>query len=137
MRNCKGKFVIRMKKIQLSLTFVCLSLLTIACSKSTKDTLQGTWKVSRLSLAGSAQDAEVFGPFVYELKDDGSYNYSEAEKKESGKWAVSEDQKQINFEPGSGEKYTKDIKSVSKDSVVLSFKSFTMDVNHTLVPEDK
>ena len=70
-----------MKKLQLALAFISLSLLTIACSKSTKDTLQGTWKVTRLSLAGSEQDPEVFGPFVYELKDDGSYNYSEAEKK--------------------------------------------------------
>ncbi len=126
-----------MKNVQLALTLIGLSLLTIACSKSTKDTLQGTWKVTRLSLAGSAQDPEVFGPFVYELKDDGSYNYSEGEKKEAGKWSVSEDQKHISFEPASGEKYSKDIKSVSKDSVVLSFKSFTMDVNHTLVPEGK
>jgi hypothetical protein len=126
-----------MKKIQLFMAVACLTLLVTACSKSTKDTLQGSWKVSKLSLAGSSQDPEVFGPFIYELKDDGSYNYSEAAKKESGKWSVSEDQKQITFEPASGEKYTKDIKSVSKDSVVLSFKSFTMDVNHTLVPEGK
>ena len=123
-----------MKKIQLLMTVVCLALLTTACSKSTKDTLQGSWKVSKLSLAGASQDPEVFGPFVYELKDDGSYNYEEGAKKESGKWSVTEDQKQITFEPASGEKYTKDLKSVSKDSVVLSFKSFTMDVNHTLVP---
>lgn len=126
-----------MKKIQLVLTVISLSLLIVACSKSTKDILQGTWKVSKLSLAGSVQDPEVFGPFVYELKDDGSYNYTEGAKKESGKWTVSEDQKQISFEPASGTKYSKDIKSISKDSVVLSFKSFTMDVNHTLVPEVK
>lgn len=126
-----------MKKIQLALTVIGLSLLIVACSKSTKDSLEGTWKVSKLSLAGSAQDPEVFGPFVYELKDDGSYNYTEGAKKESGKWVVSEDQKQISFEPASGAKYNKDIKSIAKDSVVLSFKSFTMDVNHTLVPEGK
>ena len=126
-----------MKKIQLALTLICLSLLAVACSKSTKDTLQGSWKVSKLSLAGSAQDPEVFGPFVYELKGDGSYNYMEGAKKESGKWTVSEDEKHISFEPASGTKYDKDIKSASKDSVVLSFKSFTMDVNHTLVPEGK
>lgn len=128
-----------MKKIQLVAAVVCLTLLTTACSKSTKDTLQGSWKVSKLSLAGSEQDPEVFGPFTYELKDDGSYNYTvgkdETIKKESGKWSLSEDQKQINFEPATGEKYIKDIKSASADSVVLSFKSFTMDVNHTLVPK--
>lgn len=123
-----------MKNIPLLITVVCLAFLAAACSKSTKDTVQGSWKVSRLSLAGASQDPEVFGPFVYELKDDGSYNYEEGAKKESGKWSLSEDQKQIAFEPASGEKYTKELKSVSADSVVLSFKSFTMDVNHTLVP---
>lgn len=123
-----------MKKFQLLMTVVCLAFLATACSKIIKDTLQGSWKVSKLSLAGASQDPEVFGPFVYELKDDGSYTYEEGAKKESGKWSVTEDQKQIAFEPASGEKYTKDLKAVSKDSVVLSFKSFTMDVNHTLVP---
>lgn len=126
-----------MKKIQFAFALVILSVLALACSKSTKDTLEGSWKVSRLSLAGSPQDPEVFGPFVYDLKGDGSYNYSEGAKKESGKWTVSEDQKQLVFEPATGEKYTKEIKSASKDSVVLSFKSFTMDVNHTLVPQEK
>lgn len=123
-----------MKKLHVVMTVVCLALLTAACSKTTKDTLQGSWKVAKLSLAGVSQDPEVFGPFVYDLKDDGSYNYEEGAKKESGKWMLSEDQKQISFEPASGEKYKKDLKSVSKDSVVLSFKSFTMEVNHTLVP---
>lgn len=131
-----------MKKIQLAAVAVfCLALLATACSKNAKDTLEGSWKVSKLSLAGSAQDPDVFGPFIYELKGDGSYNYTvgkdDAVKKESGKWYLSEDEKQINFEPATGEKYIKDVKSLSKDSVVLSFKSFTMDVNHTLVPEGK
>jgi len=126
-----------MKKNQLVVAVVALALFVTACSKSAKDTLQGSWKVAKLSLAGSAQDPEVFGPFVYELKDDGSYNYTEGAKKESGKWSVTEDQKNISFEPASGTKYDKEIKALSKDSVVLSFKSFTMDVNHTLVPEGK
>jgi hypothetical protein len=123
-----------MKKNQLILAFICLSLVIVSCSKSTKDTLQGTWKVSKLSLAGADQDPEVFGPFVYELNHDGTYSYTEGAKKESGKWSLSEDQKHISFEPTAGNKYDKDIKSASKDSVVLGFKSFTMDVSHTLVP---
>ncbi|MDB5272684.1 MAG: hypothetical protein JWO58_1051 [Chitinophagaceae bacterium] len=126
-----------MKKQLLAMAFACLVLTLGACSKSTKDTLQGSWSVARLTMAGAAQDPELFGPFVYELNKDGSYNYVEGEKKEAGKWSVSEDQKQLKFEPASGEKYTKDIKSASKDSVVLSFKSFTMDVHHTLVPAAK
>jgi len=125
-----------MKKIHLAGAFIGLVLLVTACSKSAQDTLQGSWKVSKLSLAGSPQDPEVFGPFLYELKGDGSYNYTEGAKKESGKWTVSEDQKKISFEPAAGTKYEKEIKLMSTDSVVLSFKSFTMDVNHTLVPNN-
>lgn len=123
-----------MKRIVFTLVVVSLALWSVSCSKSTKDSLQGAWKVSKLSLAGAEQDPEIFGPFVYELNADGSYNYTEGTKQESGKWTVSEDQKQLTFEPASGEKYSKDIKSISSDSVVLGFKSFTMDVNHTLVP---
>jgi hypothetical protein len=122
-----------MKKNQLGMIVACLVILATACSKSAKDTLEGSWNVSRLTLAGSAQDPEVFGPFLYELKNDGSYAYAEGAKKEAGKWSVSEDQKQLTFEPVAGEKYSKSIQSVSKDSVVLSFKSFTMEVKHTLV----
>ena len=105
----------------------------VACSKSTKDNIQGTWKVSKLSMAGSEQDPELFGPFAYEFKEDGSYNYTEADKKEAGTWSVSEDNKTIKFEPAGAEKYSKDIATVSPDSLVLMFKSFTMDVKHVLV----
>ena len=126
-----------MKKLLYVTTIICLAVLMGACSKTTKDILKGSWSVARLTMAGAAQDPELFGPFVYELNSDGSYNYTEGVKKESGKWSVSENQKQLEFEPASGTKYTKDIKSASKDSVVLSFKSFTMDVNHVLVPEQK
>ena len=116
---------------------LCLAALLGACSKSTKEVVKGSWTVSRLSMAGSPQDPALFGPFAYELKDDGTYDYKEGTKKESGKWALTEDEKQIAFEPASGEKYSKDILSASVDSVVLSFKSFTMDVNHVLVPVKK
>ncbi|HSZ72016.1 MAG TPA: hypothetical protein VK750_05030 [Cytophagaceae bacterium] len=126
-----------MKKLLIVTTAACLTVFMVACSKTTKDVLQGSWSVARLTMAGAAQDPELFGPFVYELNGDGSYNYTEGTKKESGKWSVSEDQRHLEFEPASGTKYTKDIKSASKDSVVLSFKSFTMDVNHVLVPEEK
>ncbi len=105
----------------------------IACSKSTKDNLQGSWKVSKLTMAGSEQDPELFGPYAYEFNEDGSYNYTEGTKQEAGKWIVSEDNKQLHFEPAQGEKYSKDLTSVSQDSVVLNFKSFTMDVKHVLV----
>jgi|GEM_PF-5404435 len=104
-----------------------------ACSKSTKDSLEGTWKVSKLTMAGLDQDPELMGPYAYDFKADGSYSYTEGEKKESGKWSVSEDNKQINFEPSTGEKYTKDLSTVSTDSVILNFKSYTMDVKHVLV----
>ena len=105
----------------------------VSCSKSTKDSVQGTWKVSKLSMAGSEQDPELFGPFAYDFKDDGSYKYTEADKKEAGAWSVSEDNKKINFEPAGAEKYSKDIVTVAPDSLVLMFKSFTMDVKHVLV----
>lgn len=122
-----------MKKRILFGALLLLVMGMVACSKSTKDSLAGTWKVSKLSMAGSEQDPELFGPFMYEFKEDGSYNYSEAAKKEAGKWTVSEDNKSINFEPTGAEKYTKDLGSVTQDSVVLMFKSFTMDVKHVLV----
>lgn len=108
-----------------------------SCSKSPKDVLKGSWTVSKLSMAGTPQDPELLGPFMYDLNEDGSYNYSEGAKKETGKWSVSEDNKVIHFEPAQGEKYTKGIKSMSPDSVVLEFKSFTMDVDHVLVPVKK
>ena len=126
-----------MKKLLYLTTVLCIAILAVACSKTTKDVLKGSWSVTRLTMAGAAQDPELFGPFVYELNGDGSYNYTEGVKKESGKWSVSEDQKHLEFEPASGAKYTKDIQSASKDSVVLSFKSFTMDVHHVLVPAEK
>lgn len=105
----------------------------VACSKSAKDSLQGSWKVSKLTMAGSEQDPELFGPYAYEFKEDGSYNYTEGTKKEAGTWTVSEDSKQVNFVPAQGEKYSKELTSISQDSVVLNFKSFTMDVKHVLV----
>jgi hypothetical protein len=120
------------KQILLSALFLLIVGIT-ACSKSTKDSLVGKWKVSKLSMAGSEQDPELFGPFAYELNEDGSYNYAEAAKKEAGKWSVSEDNKTINFEPTGADKYSKELGSVTPDSVVLMFKSFTMDVKHVLV----
>jgi hypothetical protein len=126
-----------MKRYLQVITVACLVALLGACSSSTKDIVKGSWTVARLTMAGAAQDPELFGPFVYDLNGDGSYNYTEGVKKESGNWSLSEDQKHLQFEPANGEKYTKDIKSASKDSVVLSFKSFTMDVNHVLVPSKK
>jgi hypothetical protein len=105
----------------------------IACSKSAKDSLQGSWKVSKLTMAGTEQDPELFGPYRYELKEDGSYAYTEGTKQESGKWSVSADDKQLHFEPAQGEKYSKELTTVTPDSVVLNFKSFTMDVKHVLV----
>ncbi len=120
------------KYLQLGLILFFMGALA-ACSKSTKDSLQGTWKVSKLKMAGLDQDPELMGPFAYDFKADGSYSYSEGTKTESGKWTVSEDNKLLNFEPATGEKYTKELSTVSKDSVVLDFKSFTMDVKHVLI----
>lgn len=119
------------KYLKTSIVAFCV-IAMVACSKSTKDSLQGSWKVSKLSMAGSEQDPELFGPFAYTFNEDGSYAYKEGAKNEAGKWIVVEE-KQIQFTPENGEAYTKEVNSISKDSVVLVFKSFTMDVKHVLV----
>ena len=45
----------------------------VSCSKNNKDLVVGEWKVSSLQMAGTAIDPELVGPFIYTVKDDGSY----------------------------------------------------------------
>lgn len=104
----------------------------VSCSKNNKDLVVGEWKVSGLQMAGTSVDPELVGPFIYTVKDDGSYIYQEAAVMEKGTWSVSDDNKKLIFTSAEGKVTEKNITSANADSIVLDYTSNTMPIVHVL-----
>lgn len=102
-------------------TIFCLCavfvLIFAGCSKSTKEKLEGTWKLK--SVEGQTLTADELNRFVT-LNNDGSLGMKFGTEEKSGKWVLSEDEKTVEATTTEGDKEVWHIQTVDKKELVFT-----------------
>lgn len=109
-------------------------LIFTACQKNKRDIIAKSWKVTEMTIAGAKLSGEDAGGLTYTFKNDGTYEYSEKNQKEKGKWALSDDGKKLTLSSEGGQTFDKEVKELTDDKLVIAGEEYSTPKELVMVP---